>query len=222
MKNQRVRITLITIAAFAVFIGGTAGINHMINRTARTATRDPIAAENIAEAVKTGSLQDGLHIKLLSDQEPNAEFNPGAEIPVNARIENTGTENAYVFIQVTMPTVSGAELENNSNTTTDALLYTPSDSWEKVTDGVYFYKELLAPGETTPPLIDHWTIPKYNLSYSRGSDSDNGSETQILTGSIPIETAVQAASSVSLQVYSIMEMKNATPEQLWQMLGGES
>lgn len=215
-RLQGLRITLLTIAALAVFIAGVAGINHLMESVER---KHNLALA--AEAGFTDPLEDGLHIRLLSDQEPNAEFSPGAEIPVNARIQNTGTDKGYVFIKITMPVVEGAELEDSSSdssdssSSTDALLYTPSVGWEEVEDGVYFYKELLAPGETTTPLIDHWTIPNYDLSYRRASE---GSEVQIFTGSIPIDTAVEAASSVSLKGYSIMEM-DGTPEQLWEMLG---
>lgn len=192
-----IRTSLLLLTASAAIFSGWLGTASVIGD-----------AETTAQAA---AAEKGLHIKLLSDDPGETEFDPGAEIPVNIRVENEGTEDARVFIKVEVPEATGAILTDGTEDP-EVLEFTPGEGWSEIEDGAYYYEDLLSSGESTESLISSWTIPHYDLSFNEDGE--------IASGSVPVEELGAMMNSVDIRGYSIMDTKG-TPEQLWRMVGGE-
>ncbi|MDR1642829.1 MAG: hypothetical protein LBT59_24315 [Clostridiales bacterium] len=81
----------------------------------------------------------------------DATVTPGATIPKNPSVKNTGSVNAYIRL-----IVSGTE-----NYTLDYNL----EYWnqEPTNSGIWYYKSIVSPGKSTVPLFTKITLnPSYN------------------------------------------------------------
>lgn len=100
------------------------------------------------------------------DPEDNKKIEPGKVISKDPQIKNTGNNDAYVFMKVSIPkaeieSVSG-EGAKQEKTMQELFSFTASDSWtlleSKADDGkqsyVYAYNQILKPEETTAALFD--------------------------------------------------------------------
>lgn len=197
---MRNRIAVVAITAAVVVAGGFLS-------TAPVITDEVNTNQTVAKA------RPRFSVELVSDQQNPMDYEPGASIPVNMRIRNDGSQDATVFVKISVPEVKGVELSDGS-TATDVLLYEPGDGWEMVkADGntkVYAYEKDLAPDEETKPLVEEWCVPDFILT---NTDDD------LLTGSTSMTEVLQASNQLSCQGYGLMTGIKGTVEQKWNMLG---
>lgn len=169
-------------------------------------------ATRVGDTQTTAEKKEALHVTLLSDApEEEIDFEPGAEVPVNVRVKNEGSETARVFVKVSIPQAEGAALTDGTKDP-EVVSFTPGEDWTAVTDGVYFYEEELESGKETKPLITSWIIPHYDLSLRDG---------EVVTGELPVEELEQEMNQIQIQGYAIQASMKGTPEQLWSAVGGE-
>lgn len=92
----------------------------------------------------------------------------------NPSVTNTGGEDAWIFLQVTVPVrkialVDETSKKKTSRNNTPLFSYTPGSQWELVeqTDDdagqvrVYGFRQLLKSGESTQPLFEQVTLANY-------------------------------------------------------------
>ncbi|HJD25794.1 MAG TPA: SipW-dependent-type signal peptide-containing protein [Candidatus Blautia intestinipullorum] len=98
--------------------------------------------------------------------EDHSKIEPGKEIPKDPQIRNTGVNDAFVYLEVSVPMaeVTAADQEGNrlERKMQELFSYQAGENWTKlksetVEDNmiyVYAYNEILEPEETTEPLFE--------------------------------------------------------------------
>ena len=129
---------------------------------------------------------------------------PGAELPKDPTVHNTGLNDAYIRIKVTMDPAVLAALTEGEDGLTDPLDQflaianvdtTETCTWEYeddvIEDGLWTltarYSEIVAPGESTTPFFTTVTIPT-SFENNEDLDDDNPFTMEI------VAEAIQAAS----------------------------
>lgn len=80
---------------------------------------------------------------------PPAEMKKGSEYTKRVTVKNTGTAECYVRVF--------AEMMDDSAARSVTADWNTADWTEKQTDGYYYYRKVLAPGESTAPLLTKLT-----------------------------------------------------------------
>lgn len=99
-------------------------------------------------------------------QEEHTKIEPGKEIEKDPQIQNTGVNDAFVYMEVTVPMadVMAADEEGNrlNKKMQELFTFTAKENWslidkkkkETVAVYVYAYDKILKPEQTTEPLFD--------------------------------------------------------------------
>lgn len=100
------------------------------------------------------------------DPEEYTKIEPGKEIQKDPQIKNTGVNDAFVYLEISVPMadVTAADQEGNrlGQKMQELFSYQAGESWTNLTakpvEGsmvyVYAYNEILEPEETTEPLFE--------------------------------------------------------------------
>src|SRR5699024_8679680 len=170
-KKTVVKAIAVTALVGVVGYGGVQGISAYFTDTAEK-----------TNTVTVGDVTTDLE-EPKWDETPDDEKNditPNQEIPKDPKVTNTGTNDAYVFIEVQVPVKKIITVGSNGQklpaANTELFQYTVNSGWVKVedaemtTDGtvtahryVYAYGtstacKALKHGETTPALFDSITL----------------------------------------------------------------
>ena len=111
----------------------------------------------------------------LWDKEKALQVYPGQALQKNPAVENTGENNAYVFLEVTIPKRNISVLDSSTGKKTtkeNRELFTfqaNSDMWTLLKQNessasknyIYGYKSVLEPGEVTAPLFQELVAAAY-------------------------------------------------------------
>ena len=118
--------------------------------TANTA-RNVITAGDIKIELQETAIRDGEEILFEQSQE---RFNvmPGQDVSKIVRVKNTGSNPAYIRIEVQKAIALAADSHGDVDLDLVSLDF-DGDSWRLGSDGFYYYNEPLAPGETTAALF---------------------------------------------------------------------
>lgn len=117
-------------------------------------------SENIAHnVITTGNID----IELLewADNEKTVPFPvegidgvmPGGTVTKIVEVKNTGTNEAYIRVNVEKDILLDEHNDNQVNLEDIQVNYNQKD-WFLDQDGIYYYLKALDPGETTPPLFN--------------------------------------------------------------------
>ena len=110
-------------------------------------------------AVSMGSVQ----VSLEEEYEQGQKLMPGMTADKKVRAKNTGLLDicvrASVAIEWGAPGPGGSFAEDKKLDTGNVVIpYNQKDWYYNREDNYYYYKGVLAPGETTPPLFEHFTL----------------------------------------------------------------
>lgn len=146
--KRRIFITLLTVAA--IFTFAVSGVLAAWQAKGETINKISMASVN-------GSV--------LETFESGLTVYPGTVTEKVVNVKNTGNTDCAVRVKVEM--LWGSEHDENGNLISDQILssdniqitYNSVDWYYSETDGYYYYKGILAPGETTSsPLFKEFTV----------------------------------------------------------------
>ncbi|MDR0853451.1 MAG: BsaA family SipW-dependent biofilm matrix protein [Clostridiales Family XIII bacterium] len=116
--------------------------------------------------IKTGTLSG----EIVEVYNPPPKVDPGAEIDKVVDVKNTGDVDMFVRVKIDKVWGDGSREDNGDlipvvpGLATDNIIISPNtDKWFDGGDGYYYYKGILAPGETTEEsFFDSFTLDKVN------------------------------------------------------------
>lgn len=156
--------TLIVVAglAAAVIAGATYAFWSTAMEHVNELGSDTVSAE-IKETFDKGAAPDGTVTKKVS-------------------FRNSGSASAFLRISYVESWTSGSgdekQLLSNTSDGTDVAgktwteFFRDSKNWEKGSDGWYYYRKLLPPGESTENIMDSVTFPEYTGKYQEYGSAD--------------------------------------------------
>lgn len=117
-----------------------------------------IAEEPAVHIINTGTLKG----EVVEEYEEPKSLLPGAEVVKVASVKNVGELDLLARVQITKVWGSekgadGKVIADPGLSTDNILLQLNLTDWEEI-DGWYYYKGILAPGESTPPLLRSFTL----------------------------------------------------------------
>lgn len=119
--------------------------------TADTARNVITAGDIKIELQETAINNDGDEILFEQSQE-RFDVMPGQDVSKIVRVKNTGSNPAYIRIQVQKAIALAADAQGDVDLDLISLDF-DSEKWTLGNDGYYYYNEPLAPGETTAALF---------------------------------------------------------------------
>lgn len=159
-KVEIMMTALMMIALFAVSSGATGAF----------LTDRPM---QIANLISLGEVK--LELKEPEwEEEKGKDLIPGAVIPKNPMVKNTGKTDCWIFLQVSVPVKTICVTDPVSKgklgpADTALFAFTAEDDWELIEKKtlqekevyLYGFHRLVKPGETTGPLFQHVTMARY-------------------------------------------------------------
>lgn len=144
--KKKIAIGAVLVICLSMLIGSTIAYFN----TADTA-RNVITAGDIRIELQETAIRDGEEILFEQSQE---RFNvmPGEDISKIVRVKNTGSNPAYIRIEVQKAIALAADSHGDVDLDLISLDF-DSESWTLGGDGFYYYNQPLAPGETTDALF---------------------------------------------------------------------
>ena len=100
------------------------------------------------------------------DPEDHTDIEPGRDIPKDPQISNTGVNEAFVYLEISVPMADVAAADQDGSRLDkkiqELFSFRPGEEWTNlsVTESgssrvyVYAYNGILKPGETTEPLFE--------------------------------------------------------------------
>lgn len=223
MRRWEREKSLITMAASLAVTVTILGMSVQITEAAGAAEKtSPLNVEFVEapalvdEDAATGETVDSAEV------EAGVPALPGAVEETHTAVSNNGEIPAFVFMEVSIPLIQADEVELERGVAVrpdgwvPVLSYTPLPPWtlieEDVSDGVlrsvYTYGDMLplAPGQTTAPLFDSWTLINCRV---KGST--------MTTGNMNWWDVAEMATDAHVTCYSIQTAlgPNLTPETVW-------
>ncbi len=119
--------------------------------TADTARNVITAGDIKIELQETAINNDGDEILFEQSQE-RFDVMPGQDVSKIVRVKNTGSNPAYIRVQVQKAIALAADAQGDVDLDLISLDF-DSEKWTLGDDGYYYYNEPLAPGETTAALF---------------------------------------------------------------------
>lgn len=165
MKGKKKNYVLVLAAVLLAAPGAAAGV------TAAYLSRSPGEVRNVITA---GSVKAELTEEHWRPKNGAAVY-PGQSIDKDPAVKNTGENDAYVFLEVSVPVenialvdeATGRKMERRScelfsfradEENWQKLVYETADGYARYT---YGYKTVLQPGEMTVPLFEQVTAANY-------------------------------------------------------------
>lgn len=163
MKGKKRNYVL--AAVLLAMMGAAAGV------TAAYLSRSPGVVQNV---ITVGTIKAELTEEHWKPENGAAVY-PGESIDKDPVVKNTGENDAYVFLEVSVPIENIALVERETERKTERQscelfsFHADEESWKpleyKTADGqacyVYGYKKVLQPGEKTTPLFEQVTAVNY-------------------------------------------------------------
>lgn len=151
MKNRILKTALVCGAAGVMLLGGTMAYLTDYDQAVNEFTVGKVEIELTEPDWKP---------------EENTDITPGQEIDKNPMVTNTGINDAFVYLQVAIPTaeVITADVNGNRNPEREQELFTftKKDGWELISEDAgesekiytYAYNKVLAANQQTGSLFD--------------------------------------------------------------------
>ena len=152
--SKTMRKKLIAGAVVAICLSLLAYSTSAYFTTEKTAT-NVITSGNIDIQLQETAIQDGEEVLFEQSQE-KINVMPSQTVSKIVRVENTGTNAAYVRISVSK-SIALAEGVHGTPDVDLLKLDFDSENWT-AKDGYYYYNRPLAPGELTEPLFNSVTF----------------------------------------------------------------
>lgn len=148
------RKKLIAGAVVAICLSLLAYSTSAYFTTEKTAT-NVITSGNIDIQLQETAMQNGEEVLFEQSQE-KINVMPSQTVSKIVRVENTGTNAAYVRISVSKSIALAEGVQGTPNVDLLKLDF-DSENWT-AKDGYYYYNRSLAPGELTEPLFNSVTF----------------------------------------------------------------
>lgn len=151
--------------------------------TSQSTANNTITTGNIQIEVKETMLQNGQEVTYV---DPTDTLVPGTTNSKIVRVENTGSDAAYVRVKVDIAF-------DDEALATDVVSLNTNSAWT-LNDGYYYYNQILQPGQKTTDLFDSYTFgssagneyatAKLNIDVNAQAvqSDNNGSSAQTATG----------------------------------------
>lgn len=182
------------------------------------------ATDNMTNSWTVGKidveLQEPLYDEAVAER---SDITPNKELTKDPQVLNTGSNDAFVFLKVTVPKANVKVASQDGTEVTGALQelfnYTIDDGWVKVnvqegdTENTYVYAygtnekcTALAPSERTSVIFKDGKITFKNVIEGQGLDGK--------TLEMPVE-------AFAIQTADITENDATDPQQVWSVLNGQ-
>ena len=147
MTKSRIALIALAVCCIALLSAGTAAY-FTIQATAYNVITTGKVDITIHEKTEDPDNPDK-PVEELPDWEDKFDVLPGAKFSKIAFVENTGDQDLFARVRITKQITS----EDGKELPTDILHLTMDTAGWIQKDGWFYYKDMLTPGMTTPPLL---------------------------------------------------------------------
>lgn len=174
----------ILVIALAVMVLSAVSYGTLAWFTSQSTANNKITTGDIKIEVKETMLQDGAEVTYV---DPSDTLVPGTTSSKIVRVQNTGSDAAYVRIKVDIA------FDNEALATDVVSLNLNTTDWT-YSDGYYYYNSALQAGQTTNDLFDSYTFStsagneyataelNIDINAQAVQSDNNGSSAQTATG----------------------------------------
>ncbi len=157
--KKKIAVSAVLVLCLSMLIYSTVAYFN----TADTA-RNVITTGDIKIELQETAIKDGQEIPFKESTEIY-DVVPGQAVSKIVRVENTGSNAAYIRIDVKKAIALDADAQGEIDLDLISLDF-DNENWTLGNDGYYYYNKPLAPGETTTALFNNVTFdPKMGNIY---------------------------------------------------------